>query len=528
MALTEQEKQDIRQKLQSGYYQKNRQVQDDTFMQELAVIAGREKPKQKKKGFFAQAAETAGKMLGTGIPMVSAITKGLSAKQAYTSDKGIGETAKTLFTPAPPTEMEKDIASTAGEAIVRRGKEIGQTTKDFATGDISLGEAQVRVTGDILNAAFETLGAPLSVGLKPVVEKIAETEWGAKAFTELAQTKEGYEKWKSTSEFNKRVGEFIEGLASIATAGVVKIGAKPVLKAVERGAELTADTVKPVFQEVKRTAEQIATKIPFTEARGVTKIEEIIAPKLLKREVQKALSEGRVIRGKKSIIFGKKPDIVQLDNLSKRAAQTISELIPGADRLTDAQLVVQLDNKIARLSQELSPGLKQVFVDDITKNDMLNSWLQIKENQATSVGRKLSGPRFKGAQDDFEKMLLEAIDTDDLDQLWALRKKYDDTTPENVKNAGEKSAEGFQFEREIWLENRRIMNEVIEKLSEGLENEARRFFEQLRDMYTARTNIINRADISRKKIGGIFLPRRLIEYGLGATGLGIIGKGFID
>jgi len=76
-------------------------------------------------------------------------------------------------------------------------------------------------------------------------------------------------------------------------------------------------------------------------------------------------------------------------------------------------------------------------------------------------------------------------------------------------------------------------NKKIKELTEAVlalktRNEARRFFEQLRDMYTARTNIINRADISRKKIGGIFLPRRLIEYGLGATGLGIIGKGFID
>jgi hypothetical protein len=263
------------------------------------------------------------------------------------------------------------------------------------------------------------------------------------------------------------------------------------------------------------------------EAKALQKaeqaLEQKIAPKLTKFEVGQALKEGRVIRGKVSRIFGKKPDTVIQSTKVKQSANTIQELIPEATKLTDAQLVPKIQKQVATLSNDLKPVLKEAKVSEKVKEDMVSSWLKIKQEQVANVSRKMTKKRFEGAQKEFEDTLLEVADADNLDDVWNIRKKYDDLIPSNVKKATAKSSDALQVEKEMWLENRRVLNEMMDVMSKGLEEQSAKRFSQMSDLYRAEMNIINRADIARKSTGGIFVPKNVLRsgIGLGATAVGL-------
>ena len=83
-----------------------------------------------------------------------------------------------------------------------------------------------------------------------------------------------------------------------------------------------------------------------------------------------------------------------------------------------------------------------------------------------------------------------------LADVWDARIGYDNSIPSNVKNATEASAPQLQFQKEMWLQNRAILNGAINDAATGLGQTSQDAFAKMADMYTAQQNILSKAKIN--------------------------------
>jgi hypothetical protein len=83
-----------------------------------------------------------------------------------------------------------------------------------------------------------------------------------------------------------------------------------------------------------------------------------------------------------------------------------------------------------------------------------------------------------------------------LADVWDARIGYDKSIPANVKNATEASAPQLQFQREMWMQNRAILNGAINDAASGLGQTSQDAFAKMSDMYTAQQNILSKAKIN--------------------------------
>lgn len=267
-----------------------------------------------------------------------------------------------------------------------------------------------------------------------------------------------------------------------------------------------------------RSAAPKIQKIPsFLKQKGIKEITEKIAPKLTKTEKQIAIAEGRVVRGKEGLLLGRRPDVVAPSKQVQRAAKTIQEEIPNASRLDQFQLSDQIANRITRISQELEPQMQAVKFTNFIK--ISNNWSKLKKTQAARP-EFANFPGSKRIQKQFESFMRELKKAKTQDDLWKIRSKYDSSISNTVKQATDRSAPFTQLQKEMWLENRKLLNDAIKSSTTGLGKSARDAFQKLNDFYTARQNIISKADIVSKRRGGVLSPKNVIKASIGAAGIG--------
>ena len=109
-----------------------------------------------------------------------------------------------------------------------------------------------------------------------------------------------------------------------------------------------------------------------------------------------------------------------------------------------------------------------------------------------------------------------------LDDFWDARKAYDARISDVVKKANSQSAPSTQLQKQMWLENRKIFNDAIDELSQGLEKSAKAQFDEMSKLYNARQNIISNVKVDLTGQPGLIRPRNIIG-GLITTGLAGLG-----
>lgn len=252
---------------------------------------------------------------------------------------------------------------------------------------------------------------------------------------------------------------------------------------------------------------------------------EKIRPVLNKSERQKAIAEKRVIEGKSSFLTGKKPDTVFLDKKTQRAMGTIKEKIPKIDKLNRYEISNAVGEGIKNLSKTATPIMESVSLNNNVAKNFENAWAILKKEQS----RTPEFVAFKGAkqaQNIFEEFVKQVKDAKSLDKIWKIRKNYDDIIPDTIKQATDKSAPSTQLQRDMWLENRRLLNNLIEDSYVGLGGEATKLFDKLEDFYTIKNNITRSGNIDLKGKPGFLSKENIKNSVLGkaaAVGLGALG-----
>ena len=112
----------------------------------------------------------------------------------------------------------------------------------------------------------------------------------------------------------------------------------------------------------------------------------------------------------------------------------------------------------------------------------------------------------------------------DFKALWDERISYDRSIPENVKNANELSPISLQNKKEIWLQNREILNKAINDNINGLGGTSEQAFKDMNDMYNAQKNLQTTVKIDTKGIPSL-TSQFLKKHPSIKTGAKILGAG---
>ena len=304
--------------------------------------------------------------LGQGTPMkttdtrandrISRLKAGNQPSQENTAQLSTDE---ALALGAEGGTKKEGLFSRIGTALKERGREIKEAFgRGLEQSPLSTAlQVGGQVAGGVLDVGFEGARSAFRVATKEEdvkrlgeeVQRFFQTEKGKKAATALEIGSEAWGQFKeehpTTAANIEAVGNIVSVAPAVKGVGVAK---RTVTGAKEGIEKATAGVVKKV------------TRKPVKKAKALEEIGEKIAPKMTKKEVSKALSEGRLIRGKKSRIFGVKPDTVKVSKQVDRAAKTVEEMIPNARKLADAEIATQALKEIGGISQKLSPTLKKM------------------------------------------------------------------------------------------------------------------------------------------------------------------------
>ncbi len=266
-----------------------------------------------------------------------------------------------------------------------------------------------------------------------------------------------------------------------------------------------------------------AFKAPAPDAEQLSSIQDTISPKLTAKQTAAAFNENRVTRAPDTFmskIFGQQPDTVAPSQAVQQAAQTIKEAIPGAGDMNDAQLHTALSEQISNTGAALRPQMEATPITQKTTGQIIDAWNAVKSAQQEEpefdafAGSAKSQAKFESFLKPLQWDITDATGKfqaptpKSLADIWDARIGYDSSIPANVKNATEASAPQLQFQKEMWLQNRALLNHAINDTAAGLGQTSQNAFAKMTDMYTAQQNILSKAKINTA----------------GTPGVGIFGK----
>lgn len=254
------------------------------------------------------------------------------------------------------------------------------------------------------------------------------------------------------------------------------------------------------------------------------KIQNLITPKITSAEGRLAQQEGRIVEGKSSLLGGTKPDTVIPSPKVQENTKTILKNIPGAADMNPSQLADALNEKTTTLAQELKPKLKAIPINKNVTGQAFDAWKALKAEQADTpdfldneAGNKKFQQQFENRLNSLqwdirnpESGLLQKPTPKTADDLWTARKAYDESIPTNVKNATSRSAPQLQTRQKMWLQNRDILNKLLDNVSSGLDSATGGVFKDMSNMYDARQTIVKNTKVNTKGTPGL-LKKGAIE-----------------
>jgi hypothetical protein len=371
-----------------------------------------------------------------------------------------------------------------------------------------------------LDIGSETAGFGQQTGVQAA--KIAPLGIAGKAITLPIVTSQLYE---GTKELIK--GEYLKGSIDLASGS---LGAY-FLPGTKGGFLLAPEFESSVFRKV-------GTGFSPQEAIGLTKIEETIMPGLNKAEVKAALEQGRVTRPITSRLFGKQPDIIESSARVTKAAQTIERVIPKADELAgnSPQMITAIKNGITKISTDLKPQMEQVPIKQETVQNINKSWADLKKQQIKEPdffnypGSKQAQAKFQNYLNQIKEPVKDPVTGQfrprNLADLWQIRIDYDQSVPVRVKNATINSDANLQWQKDMWLQNREILNDTINDTATGLGKKSQQSFSDMSDLYYSKNNIESTFKLDTKGKPGVISPQTILKntlkWGI-ASGLSLLG-----
>ncbi len=440
-----------------------------------------------------------------------------------------------ISTPEGDLQVTEEIQERPGflqrvkEKFTGRTEELGETleTADPVTGALATTATGIGVAADVATEGAKSLFSFLTPDFieKPVSDKLAKlgTQFAeSKAGqTALKAIEGGVEAWEDFSEKHPTISTNVESVATI-------VELFPALK----GAQLSKSLAKRGVKSTKELAEaQIQRRAAGKTAKEVEQIGETISPGLTAKETRRAATEGRLIRQKRGTlrtkIFGEKPDVVIVEDKVKNAASTIQNKIPNAIKLTDQELNTALKDEIRNVSTSLKPVMKDINVTANETKSIKSAWDKLKKQQSEDP-EFVAFPGSKKAQTNFEAFLNEATKPDKtLDDIWNIRKRYDNSIRLPVKEATDTAAPSTQLQKEMWIDNRRVLNDLMVDMTQDMETTARQSFDEMSDMYLARQNIIGKTKLGKGK-EGVFTKANIGKAAAGLLGGALGLKLIID
>lgn len=162
---------------------------------------------------------------------------------------------------------ESTFVERAGTALKKRTDEFKKTlTKTKENPEMLAFETPVRLLGDVAGGITDIASSAVEPILKPVLEKIGETDIGGQAFKALSEGMNGWNNWKGQSQANERIGKLIESVVNIADVVGVSKGASILKTESEKIAQTGIQTIKDT---VETSIEKVASQPSIKSGVGV-------------------------------------------------------------------------------------------------------------------------------------------------------------------------------------------------------------------------------------------------------------------
>lgn len=267
-----------------------------------------------------------------------------------------------------------------------------------------------------------------------------------------------------------------------------------VAKWVETGATI-AEVASAVPAIIKWGTKLLAKNAAKRAAKGKWVLKEIIAEPETTKIVQKALKEWRLeewARGwiKRMLVWEKWATIKTTKQIDDAADLIVNNIKKPSTKPT--QLYKQIMWYVSDKAKTLSNKLKKI---DISKGwNKAEIKLNLKElAENTDEFIKSDIKKIK----DFSAKINKATN---LDELWTIRKKFDDIFSESVKNATDISAPWTRRANKLWTATRNILNDSIDEIASNISDSwTKKIFKELSAMYRAADNIVAKAGIKMLK-----------------------------
>lgn len=250
------------------------------------------------------------------------------------------------------------------------------------------------------------------------------------------------------------------------------------------------DAASNVIGKVTGTSD---AAVQATKASDLQAIADTVSPKLSAKEIKLAESQGRIVTGKSpTLLRGGTPDQILTSDKIYNSAQVINREIPGAAKMSQPDLYTALEGRTTDMSTQLKPQMESTPLKPEALTKMNSDWETLKQSQMENADAT-DEPNVLKSQKQFEQRLNDLSDDNNLNDVWQARKDYDDSVPANVKNANHLSSESLQNKKEIWLQNRAVLNDMINDSSSGLGKTSQQAFKDMSAMYDAKANLLSKA-----------------------------------
>jgi len=246
---------------------------------------------------------------------------------------------------------------------------------------------------------------------------------------------------------------------------------------------------------------------PVNEGENLVKLNDTLSPKATVKEARLAESQGRLYSGQDATLLkGETANKIATSDSQFNTTMTVNRLIPNASKLDEPTLANVIDDKTTELAQNLKPEMVKTPINPPTIDKINSDWATLKASQLKNADTTAEKELITSWQNRFEERLQNS-GNQNMNDLWETRIAYDNSIPNAVKKANDMSAEGLQMKKDLWLQNRSILNAAINDTQNGLGKTSQQAFKDMSNLYNAKGNLLTKATTSSAKL----LPSKLSQ-----------------
>lgn len=269
------------------------------------------------------------------------------------------------------------------------------------------------------------------------------------------------------------------------------------------GATLSGGAKGPVKAGLKKVDELVEAipkkqpkvepvKLPVTK-KDVTPIQEMFTASGTKKVKDQAFREGRVVVGEKGVLTGEKADFVIPSAKEVNTAKVVEKYLGKDIAKKDVSFAHKaVGDQIEVIAKDLAPELKAIKADK-------NSVKSLKTKQKKLAKEQLDDPiaaqyekSAEKAQAQFEKVINRLEDKAkknelSLDDLWQARKDYDLGVKSRIKTAPDTAESQVLMQKDIWLENRSLLNDMLDEQAKKLGTDVKEAFSDMNALYNGQS-----------------------------------------